>query len=606
MVQKAKRHFKNLNIKFKLILMLYVAILPFLFAIISYLYYTMRQGTENTVTNAYLEVARQINAGINFVQRDAQDISTYLCINKTVNAALKEETDSYGALNSIWANDSSMDFFKDIIATKSYLSYIALYANNGKQPYCITTDTSLLKNDIDEIMKTDCYKRADAAKGAAVWQRFEKNDHILFEINKSPKVAMTRVIRDSMRNTSIGYLMLGINSSYFEDICRNSIVSSDEGVIVVKDGIILLETGVVPDEVRTAMETGQIKGALDNHISSKINLDKYIIFYSCQDTAMSEVYYVIPRAFLLKNVRDSVMVSAALIIGVLLLLLPIALAFSNSIAKPLHALCDSMKKFKKGDFSQYVEYEAGDEIGEVTRGYNDMVHNIGELIDTTYILKLRERESELNTLQAQINPHFLYNTLDSIYWKALADGNDDTAEMVYSLSRIFRLSLNRGQGMTTVEKEIELVEHYLSIQKKRFNEKLDYSIDVDDSIRQYIMPKLVLQPFVENAIVHGIEQEGKGGSVSVLARKEENRLYFVINDSGKGMSAEQIKRLFNREAGEVNTSKTPGGYAISNVYERLKLRYKDEFELLIESREMEGTKITISIPYNTFLDGDME
>lgn len=175
---------------------------------------------------------------------------------------------------------------------------------------------------------------------------------------------------------------------------------------------------------------------------------------------------------------------------------------TDIVSKPLHSLREAMEKFMQGDFSQKVEVMTQDEVGEASACFNRMVDDIRELIDKNYILAIKERESELDTLQAQINPHFLYNTLDSLYWKATESGNDEIAEDILSLSQLFRLVLNRGNGIVTVRTEADLLERYLQIQKMRFGKRLTYEISLEPEILEEKIPKLILQPFVENVIVH--------------------------------------------------------------------------------------------------------
>lgn len=600
-----KVRFKNLSIKYKLIFMLYIAILPFLLSLSGYLYYTMQKGTTDSLSRAYREIARQINESISFIQTDVTDISTYVAINENVKKVLGE-AGTAEEMSQTWTKDSSMNFFMDIIGTKSYISYIALYTNNGYEPYYITTDTSVLKNDISEIMETNFYHRADEAKGAAVWQRVDKNDNSVFEINKSPKIMMSRVIIDHMEVKNIGYLILGINAAYLEKVCKGSMTTQDEGMIVRMSGETLIETGTIDEEVKDYIFSDALKNTIKGTSKLKSLMYKdYMICFSQVDENSSEVYYIIPRKTMIDKLGTVKLVPILIIVGVLSLMLPISFIMSNSIARPLKRLSVSMKKFQLGDFAQQVKVNSVDEIGEVSLCYNDMVQTMKELIDTSYISKIREREAELSALQAQINPHFLYNTLDSIYWKALTDGNNDIAEMVYSLSRIFRLSLNRGQGMTTVEKEVELVTHYLMIQKMRFNEKLEYSIEVDEALNHYIVPKLLLQPFVENSIIHGIEKNGSCGTVAVTIKRIGDKLNFIILDSGKGMKEEQVQNLLLKADGDVNTKKTPGGYAISNVNERLKLKFKDDFKLSIQSKRNKGTKVVIEIPITEVLSEEV-
>ncbi|ROR27426.1 two-component system sensor histidine kinase YesM [Mobilisporobacter senegalensis] len=600
-----KLRFKNLSIKYKLIFMLYIAILPFLLFLSGYLYYTMQKGTTDSLSSAYQEIARQINESISFIQTDVTDISTYVAINENVKKVLSE-AGTAEEMSQTWTKDSSMNFFMDIIGTKSYISYIALYTNNGYEPYYITTDTSVLKNDINDIMKTNFYNRADEAKGAAVWQRVDKNDKSIFEINKSSKIMMSRVIIDHMEVKNIGYLILGINAGYLEKICKGSMTTKDEGMIVRMNGETLIETGNLNKEIEGYILSDTLKNTIKGKAKLKSVIYKdYMICFSQINENSSEVYYIIPRSTMIDKLGTVKLVPILIIVGVLSLMLPISFIMSGSIARPLKRLTVSMKKFQLGDFSQQVKVNSTDEIGEVSLCYNDMVQTMKELIDTSYISKIREREAELSALQAQINPHFLYNTLDSIYWKALTDGNDGIAEMVYSLSRIFRLSLNRGQGMTTVEKEVELVTHYLMIQKMRFNEKLEYSIEVDNNLNNYIVPKLILQPFVENSIIHGIEKNGSCGTVAVIIERIGDKLNFIILDSGKGMKEEQVESLLSKADGDVNTKKTPGGYAISNVYERLKLKFKDDFKLSIQSKRNKGTRVVIEIPITEVLSEEV-
>ena len=202
----------------------------------------------------------------------------------------------------------------------------------------------------------------------------------------------------------------------------------------------------------------------------------------------------------------------------------------------------------------------------------------------------------MDTLQAQINPHFLYNTLDSLYWKATESGNDEIAEDILSLSQLFRLVLNRGNGIVTVRTEAELLERYLHIQKMRFGKRLEYEITLDEHILEEEIPKLILQPFVENAIVHGFEKIDGNYTLHVLGSMEEGHMIFRIKDTGIGMSEEQLRAIWDKTDTRKYASQRIGRYAIRNVKERLELMYHDSYELRIESRVGEGTTVSISVP----------
>ncbi len=201
----------------------------------------------------------------------------------------------------------------------------------------------------------------------------------------------------------------------------------------------------------------------------------------------------------------------------------------------------------------------------------------------------------LGILQAQINPHFLYNTLDSLYWDAFNLGDMELAENIMALSELFRLALSRGKGIVTVEAEFKLIESYLRIQKMRFEKKMDYKINLLSDMKDMEIPKLILQPFVENAIVHGLENTSHIGCVNVHGYLEGEYMVFKISDNGAGMTGEQLQQLFSDDAKQYSTQRI-SKYAIKNVQERLKLLYNDHFDLKIISTLNVGTTVTIQIP----------
>jgi two-component system sensor histidine kinase YesM len=209
---------------------------------------------------------------------------------------------------------------------------------------------------------------------------------------------------------------------------------------------------------------------------------------------------------------------------------------------------------------------------------------------------LREKESELDALQAQINPHFLYNALDSLYWQATDAGQEELAENILAMSELFRQVLSSGQSEITVRQEIGLVQNYLHIQKMRFSQKLDYSISVSEKMMGHTISKLIIQPFVENAIVHGLERLDSWGGVQVRGDMRDGMLHFVVEDNGAGLSRETVEEiLFASEDGRYANQRV-GHYAIRNVKERMALRYGDAARLDIQSAPGKGTRVSIIIP----------
>jgi two-component system sensor histidine kinase YesM len=257
-----------------------------------------------------------------------------------------------------------------------------------------------------------------------------------------------------------------------------------------------------------------------------------------------------------------------------------------------------MEKFRSGDFNQNVNVTSRDEIGRLAADFNQMVDDIRTLINKNYVMVLKEKEIELNSLQAQINPHFLYKVLDSFYWRVIGTGNDELGEDVLALSRLFRLLLNQGSSEIEVRREIELIENYLKIQKMRFSNRLNFEINVSEDILDYRISKLTLQPFVENAIVHGLEMMGEGGFVRVTGKQENSYMVFTVEDNGIGMNQEDADMLLTAQVPESKkyADVRVGHYAIRNIKERLALRYGDNYKLEIHSEKKHGTLVRITVP----------
>lgn len=253
-----------------------------------------------------------------------------------------------------------------------------------------------------------------------------------------------------------------------------------------------------------------------------------------------------------------------------------------------------MLEVEKGDFSQSVEFIGKDEIGQLGQRYDQMVKQINLLIHDVVQSKLEQRNAELKTLQAQIQPHFLYNTLNTICWTAERNGQKDIADMTYALSKVFRITLNDGKDFITLKEELKLVENYLYLQEMRFKPKFTYEIEVHPEAENLIIPKLLIQPFVENAVIHGIEPSSESGFIYISANHEGNIVRIKIIDNGVGMSEEQLRKLNSYNLKEFDRQQG-AGYAIYNVKERLKHVYGEKAEITFYAIKGCGTRVEIQI-----------
>ncbi len=283
-----------------------------------------------------------------------------------------------------------------------------------------------------------------------------------------------------------------------------------------------------------------------------------------------------------------------LLIGLsLALAILISVIISRNFLHPIKDLSDGMYRFKHGDLDTVVDIHSENEFGELAESFNDMTKRIKNLVETNKQSEQAKRRFELKSLQAQINPHFLYNTLDSIVWMAEAEMNDEVVEMTDSLAKLFRISINRGSEFVTVAQELEHIESYLKIQKLRYGEKLNYEIEADQSLLTCRIVKIIIQPIVENAIYHGIKKLATPGMIWIQVKDLGDRIEIMIQDNGVGMEEETMQKLLNRHA---HTGTSKGGIGVNNVDQRIKLYYGDEYGVHIESEVFEGTTITLTVP----------
>ena len=267
---------------------------------------------------------------------------------------------------------------------------------------------------------------------------------------------------------------------------------------------------------------------------------------------------------------------------------------SGMVSSRIERLTHFMQEVQEGSMDMQMESDDRDEIGMLYRGFGSMMKRIRTLINEVYLSKITQKEAELKALQAQINPHFLYNTLSLINWKALAAGEEDISRMTLAMSTFYRTALNRGRNVLQVEAELSNTRAYLEIQSMLHDGDFDYEIEVQPEILQCESLNLILQPLVENAIHHGIEEKTDGrGKITVRGWKEDNCVWFMVEDNGVGMEQEVADKILTMES---------KGYGVRNVDERIRLCYGEKYAMKVESVVGKGTKMTIHFPAKQLVD----
>lgn len=322
-------------------------------------------------------------------------------------------------------------------------------------------------------------------------------------------------------------------------------------------------------------------------------LEQSDVIYTIQ-TMEDSGWRVVGVSYVDELITKKVQNVAALLLGLLFLVLFTAicssLVFSRMISKPVKRLIHAMEEFEDSasDFT-YHAVEGSKEIGELSQSFGHMVVQIQQLMEKVREEEITLRKAELRALQAQINPHFLYNTLDAIGWLCEEERTQDAVEMVNALAKLFRISISKGHEMITVEKELEHARSYLKIEKFRYKQ-FTYSFDIEEECLQYYCNKITLQPIIENAIYHGLDRMVDEGEIQIGVHSRGENLVFTVEDNGIGMTKEQCREILEGSAGD----KT--GIGIRNVNNRIKIYFGEQYGIQIDSELDEGTKVTIVMP----------
>lgn len=274
-----------------------------------------------------------------------------------------------------------------------------------------------------------------------------------------------------------------------------------------------------------------------------------------------------------------------------------SIAISYNITYGITKLLTYTKRIERGDLEFEIKEITNDEIGLLTQSFNKMTYRLNKLINKTYRLELSESEARLKALQAQISPHFLYNALDTINWSLIENGDYKTSATLGALSEILRYSIGDFEKIVTVEEEIKQISNYLKVQKSRFEDRLQYEIEIDEAILKEALPKLLLQPIVENAVVHGVERNKLGGLICIRGYYEADQMVITITDNGNGITEAKLEELNNKfkESKKINPVDRTEHIGLVNVHERIKLLYGPSGKLSIESVYNEGTEITMTL-----------
>ncbi len=531
------------------------------------------------------------------IQQMNQNIDSYIDYMENISYLVSSNEDVQAYLFGDEPDPESrvriLNQFKTILDSRSDILNLGIIGENGRM---LINDALRLTNPDLDIHTQEWY--TNALNGSA--SSYLSSSHVQHIISGERPwvITLSRGIRNKsseVGNQKEGVFFIDLNYSAISELCNQSMVGNQgyafildaEGNIVYHPQQQQLYNELQTENIDLVMNAGSDIVTWGDGINKKM----YSISRS-EKTGWTVVDCVRVEELLRRsNEAQSIYVLVAM--G----LMAVALFFSRFVAKsitlPIQRLCDSMERVQEGDFSvSDIVVDSENEIGSLTKSFNVMTQRIHELMAQNIREQEAKRKSELKALQSQINPHFLYNTLDSIIWMAEGKKNEEVVLMTASLARLLRQSISNEDELVSIGQEIEYARGYLTIQKMRYKDKLEFRIEVEPSILNIRLIKLVLQPVIENAIYHGLKYKESRGLLLVKGFMKNGNAVLQVIDDGVGMDQETLDHIYERHKVDYHSN----GVGIYNVQKRLQLYYGNEYGIVYESKPGEGTTATITIP----------
>ena len=487
-----------------------------------------------------------------------------------------------------------LEQFRIILKGRSDIKNIGLVCDEGNSLF--NTGYQTENPDLD-LSTQEWYKKAVESRGESILT----SSHVqhVIEGERPWVITMSRGIANLVGSrASKGAVFIDLNYSAISELCdQNSIGDKGYVFIVDQDGNIVYhpQQQQLYNELQTENIDAVMNAKTDTVTVGKGEHEKIYTISRSEKTGWT-VVGCMNVAELLKGSRQAQRVYVVCAAGLIVLALILSRLLARNITYPIQRLRDSMKKVQTGEFPTIdLEVSSENEIGSLTKSFNVMTHRIQELMAQNIHEQEQKRKSELKALQSQINPHFLYNTLDSIIWMAEGKKNEEVVLMTASLARLLRQSISNEDELVFIGQEAEYARSYLTIQKMRYKDKLEFQIDISPAIFGVKIIKLVLQPIIENAIYHGLKYKDSKGFLIVRGYQEGEKAVLEVEDNGVGMDEETLSHIFEKHKVNYHSN----GVGVYNVQKRLKLYYGEEYGIVYKSKKNEGTRAVITIPVET-------
>jgi two-component system sensor histidine kinase YesM len=541
---------------------------------------------QNAIINTR-QIIDQVNTNLDYYLRSMMEISNYL--------------------NEVIRNDAGIsstnlkDQMNVILNTRKDIVTLALFSSEGK--LLAGVPFYKMKDDVDmteqEWFKAPIKEPANLYFSSPHVENIYKGQH-------SWVVSLSRGVTVNQNGKKVkGVLLVDMNFSTIDQLCQK-VNFGKKGYVYIIDS----NYNIVYHPQQQLINVGLKKENLDDvreHVFGRYfdnyNGERRLITIETVNYCRWRIVgiaYMDEIAAIKKDIGNYILY--LLVFGVLFVM-SISAFVSAKISQPIKKLEKSMKMVEQGKFDINIDIKGEAEVAQLSKAFKLMVAKIKQLMSQIVLEQEAKRISELNALQAQINPHFLYNTLDSVVWMAENGKSEDVITMTVALARLFRISISRGRNIISVRQELEHAKNYLVIQSIRYKNKFKYEIEAQEEALKCSTIKLILQPIIENSIYHGIEYMPDQGFIKISVSIKDGKLLYKISDNGLGMDKQTLDSLLS---GNVK-SKNGSGVGVKNVHERIQLYYGKEYGLQIESELEVGTTVYIWLPLNRYEnEGDFQ
>lgn len=596
-MHKIKTYYNNLNLQNKLRFS-YILLILVPVTLLCIVYYFV--ASENILDIARKNILDVTVKNVNIIDEQLKAIQTsamHLNVDADVYKVL-DEMDSVKD-SELLVNDKNLS----TVLQKYFSNEYVISSNIMTQRYVFGENMPLIVPE-QQFFQSKLYQEIKGKKGEAQWiptYRVEQEFSLDFTVENQMVFSLMQELNpvwidpehpnniEYLERESDAVLIVNMNESLFRDMFENSnSVKGSFYCISTADGKIVVHT----DEEKNGTEEElpwlkQSSGKQEGSFTLKYGGKNVVVCFARSKVTGWVAASVTPVNSLLDNVSKLQFVTILVWILLFVMAMILAAVFSAKITKPVELLVNAMRQVGKGNFALRLPVNGTDEMQYLTEKYNEMGEKIETLIEENYKSEIRKKESEIMALNLQLNPHFLYNTLNIINMMALEEGNMEISKMLISLSDMLQYTFRNKQELVVFEEEYIWLQNYLHIMKERFEGKFQVEYEIEKEILQYKVPKLLLQPLVENAIVHSFGGMDCGGILRITGHKRDGKLCFEVCDNGRGMSEDEREKAMTASSNRIG---------LANAIQRIDLIYGEQGELKIDTAPSRGTRISVILP----------